>query len=609
MSTPTYSVPQNDPPQEETEPIEQPKPASKKSDIEIEQAKSDRVMRVVAERGAYYRANPSRWIEDFIPSLKLRTYQKIVLWAMAHNDMSYIVASRGLSKTYMMALYCLFKCVCYPRSHVVVVSFTLKQGREVLLKITDDLMPRSALIRSEISKVSIGQNDCSIYFKNNSWIRVVTATQSSRGVRSTAIAVDESRLVDQKIVDTVIRPMNSTPRRPGYLDKPEFSDPKYAEVPQEFYLSSAWYAQSEMFEKVKAYTANLLTPGMKYFACDLPYQLSIKEGILLRETIMNEMSEQTFNPVAFAMEREGRFWGSAEDALFDFNVINRQRVLQEALRPLEYYRGTSHKVPDKQNGEIRLLSVDIALMASRKHNNDASALLIHSATPTENDNYFDNIVYIETAEGLTTEELGLMIMRFYYQYKCDYIVLDRNGAGISALDYLMADRYDPVYGQIYPAITVIDNPELAERCKVKSAAKVIYAIQATSKSNSDMALGLRAGFQNGYINLLASDSNIDEQLSKIRGWSNLTEQMQVRIKLPYVQTTFLVDELINLQHEVVNGLVKVKEKTGMRKDRYSSLEYGYSIVQDLGRKKRPVANEKSILDSMIIRPAKRAGSF
>ena len=581
----------------------------KKTDREIELSKTDRVMQIIAKRAAYYRANPSRWVEDFVPGLRLRIYQKIILWAMAHNDMSYIVASRGLSKTFMMGIYCLFKCVCYPRSHLVVVSYTLKQGKEVLLKITDDIMPRSALIRGEISKVSIGQNDCSIYFKNNSWIRVVTATQSSRGVRSTGIAVDESRLVDQKIVDTVLRPMNSSPRHPGYLDKSEYSDPKYAEVPQEFYLSSAWYAQSEMFEKVKAYTANFLTPGMKYFVCDLPYQLSIKEGILLRQTIENEMSEATFNEIAFSMEREGLFWGSAENALFDFNVINKQRVLNEALRPLEYYQQTNHRVPDKQKGEIRVLSVDIALMASRRHNNDASALMIHSAAPAAGNSYFDNIVYIETAEGLRTEELGLMVMRFYYQYRCDYLVIDRNGVGLSVLDYIMVDRYDPLYGQIYPALNVKDNPELAERCKVPNAPKVIYAIQANAKTNNDMALGLRAGFQNGYINLLISDTNVEDTLSKIRGYSGLTEAMQVKLKLPYVQTTFLVDELINLQHEVSNGLIKIREKSGMRKDRYSSLEYGYYVVQELGRKRRPQESENTMLDKMMIRPAKQVSTF
>lgn len=581
----------------------------KRTDQEIELAKADNIMRTVAERGAYYRANPSRWIEDFIPGLKLRTYQKIILWAMAHNDMSYIVASRGLSKTYMMALYTLFRCVNYPRSHMVVVSFTLKQGKEVLLKIIDDLMPRSSLVRAEISKWSISQNDCSMYFKNNSWIRVVTATESSRGVRSTAICVDESRLVDQKIVDTVIRPMNSTPRRPGYLDKPEYSDPKYAEVPQEFYLSSAWYAQSQMFEKVKTYTANFLTPGMKYFVCDLPYQLSIKEGILLRDTIANEMSEQTFNPVSFAMEREGKFWGSAEDALFDFNTISRQRVLRDALRPLEYYKETNHLVPDKQKGEMRILSVDVALMASKKHRNDASAYMIHSAVPNGDDNFLDNVVYIETQEGLTTDETGLLAMRLYYQYKCDYVVLDINGAGLGVADYVMQDHYDPVYGQVYPAISCYNNPEIAERCKVRGAPKTLYAMRATNKTNNDMVLALRAGFQNGYVNLLVGDNNIDEQLSKIRGWVNLSEAMQVKIKLPYVQTTFLVDELVNLQHEIANGLIKVKEKTGMRKDRYSSLEYGYAVIQELGRKKRPVTVESSLLDKIVIRPAKRIGAF
>jgi hypothetical protein len=403
--------------------------------------------------------------------------------------------------------------------------------------------------------------------------------------------------------------MNSSPRHPGYLDKPEYSDPKYAEVPQEYYLSSAFYAQSEMFEKVKTYAANFLTPGMKYFACDLPYQLSIKEGILLRETIMNEMSEQTFNSVAFAMEREGLFWGSAQDALFDFNVVNRQRIIKDAFRPLEYYQQTNHRVPEKQKNEIRLLSVDVALMASRKHNNDASALLVHSAVPAAGNSYFDNVVYVETQEGLTTEELGLLVMRFYYQYKCDYLVLDRNGAGIGVLDYIMADRYDPLYGQIYPALNVVDNPELAERCKVKNAPKAIYAIQANSKSNNDMALALRSGFQNGYINLLADDTNIEETLSKIRGYSGLTEAMQIKLKMPYVQTTFLINELINLQHDVVNGLIKVRERSGMRKDRYSSLEYGYAIVQELGRKKRPVEDENKLLDQLMVRPAKRVGSF
>ena len=73
-------------------------------------------------------------------------------------------------------------------------------------------MQKSALIRNEISKVSVGQNDCAVYLKNGSWLRIVVAAESSRGVRSNILLIDESRMVNQKIVDTVLKPMNSSPR-------------------------------------------------------------------------------------------------------------------------------------------------------------------------------------------------------------------------------------------------------------------------------------------------------------------------------------------------------------------------------------------------------------
>jgi hypothetical protein len=331
----------------------------------------------------------------------------------------------------------------------------------------------------------------------------------------------------------------------------------------------------------------------------------------MREAIENEMAEATFSDISFMMEREGLFYGSSEDALFDFKVLNNRRIITDGLHNLEYYKDNNLKIPDKQNGEKRILSVDVALLASKKHNNDASALIIHSAIPTSSYDYMDNIVYIETQEGLVTEELGLLTMRFFYQYDCDYIALDANGIGQAVLDYLMADRYDPDYNQTYPALNCIDNPELSERCKVKNAPKVIYAIKATARQNNDMCLALRTGFQNGYINLLIDDNNIENRLSKIRGYSKLSDVQKSKLKLPYVQTTFLINELINLTHDTSNGLVKVKEKTGMRKDRYSSLEYGYYAVQDLAKKTKPKKQQdvRSLVSQLTIRPARRLSSF
>ena len=470
------------------------------TDKEINENKTNKIMLTIAKRCAYYRANPSRFVEDFIPNLRLRWFQKILLWAMANHDAFYFVAARSLGKTYLVALFAVYRCILYPGTKIVTTSYTFKQGKEVVLKITDDFMHKSPLIRNEVSKTSVSQNDCAVYFKNGSWIRVVVAAESSRGARSNILIIDESRLVDQKIVDTILKPMNGTTRQPGFLNKPEYAHLK--EMNKEMYMSSAYFAASEMFEKVKSYVANMLDPNLSFFVCDLPYTLSIKEGLLEEQTIINDMSEATFSDITFMMERQGLFYGSAEDALFDFKILNKCRVLQEPLFNLEYYRDHNLKIPEKQKGEIRVLSVDVALLASKKHENDASALLIHCGIPTSSHNYIDNINGISTEEGLTTDELGMIVMRQFYQYDCDYIALDANGVGQSILDYLMADRYDVVYGQSYGALDCKNSPELSERCKVKGAPKVIYAIKATSKMNNDMCLALRAGFQNGYINPL-----------------------------------------------------------------------------------------------------------
>ena len=81
------------------------------------------------------------------------------------------------------------------------------------------------------------------------------------------------------------------------------------------------------------------------------------------------------------------------------------------------------------------MSVDVALMQSRKkQNNDASALIINSVVPTESTNeYISNIVYIESNEGLTTDQLGIIVMRLFYQYECTDLVLDTNGKPLPLL--------------------------------------------------------------------------------------------------------------------------------------------------------------------------------
>ena len=504
-----------------------------------------------------------------------------------HNNFFMYLAARGQGKTYLTALFCVVRCILFPKTKICVASSTRTQANEVLLKITDDFMKNydwgSDNLRREITYASVGANKAVIEFANGSWIRVVTASDSGRGARCNVLLVDEFRMVDLDTINTVLRRFLTAPRQPGYL-----SNPKYAHLSErnkELYMSSAWMKSHWSFEKAKAYTVNLLDETKKYFICGLPYQISIKENLLSREQIEDEMSESDFDALKWQTEMECLWYGDTDGAFFTFDDISNRRKLKTAIYPVSFVGSSKNfKIPDLVPNERRILSVDIALMASKKQNNDASAIIINSAIPTNNNNYTSNIIYMENHEGLTTDDLALVVRRLYSMYKCTDLCIDTNGVGLSVFDMLIQDIVDPTTGELYPALSCCNDKTMAERCKVDNAPKVIWSIKASASFNTEICTLLRSGFQNGKINLLVSEFEAEELLKdKIKGFSNKPAFEQMQYKLPYIQTTLLVYELINLEYEIRGTNVKITEKSGMRKDRYSSLAYNYWVQCQLER--------------------------
>ena len=211
---------------------------------------------------------------------------------MMHNNFFMYIAARGQGKTWLTALFCIVMCILFPRTKICIASSTRVQANEVLSKIEDDFMKNygwgSDNLRREITFHVVGSNRAVIEFANGSWIKVVTASDSGRGNRANILLVDEFRMVDLDTINTVLRKFLTTPRQPGYLTKPEYAH--LQERNKELYMSSAWYASHWSYEKAKAYVVNMLSDVKKYFICGLPYQLSIKEGLLSKEQVQDEMS-------------------------------------------------------------------------------------------------------------------------------------------------------------------------------------------------------------------------------------------------------------------------------------------------------------------------------
>lgn len=575
----------------------------------------NRILAGVSIWCAYYRSNPHRFAHDYL-HLNLHLFQKILLVMMNWSSTTVFIGSRGIGKSFLSAVFCVIRCILYPGTKICIASGTRGQAINVLEKIILELKPNSPELAMEIDdkQTKINGTNAQIVFRNSSYIKVVTASDSARGNRANLLLLDEFRMIAKDVIDTILRKFLTQKRMPRYeaLTKEERKAEYAKEKNKTMYLSSAYFVDHWSYLKCTDTCRFMIDDRKKQFVCGLPYQLSVSEGLLDAETVADEMAETDFNEIKFQMEYEALWYGNTDGSFFDYNSISKNRKIKYPMLPdsLASKLGNSQnvRIPPKLNGEIRILSADIALMTSRKNNNDATAVFINQLMPTKAGRYTSNIVYADVCEGLRTDDQALMIRKLFDEYQCDYIVLDTNGIGLGVYDCLARDIVDTETGEIYPAVSCCNNSEMAERCTVIGAEKVVWSIKASAQFNSDCAYLLREAFRSGRIRLLCTEYEADEILSDIRGYSSLSAAEKLELQMPYINTTLLVDELTKLQHEESGGKVRVFERTGMRKDRYSSLSYNYYVAVQLENKmsKRQSISATSS-DVFVIKPPSYKG--
>src|SRR5690606_23219812 len=63
-----------------------------------EMPKSERLMNGIAIWASFYRANPHRFVKDYL-GIELKLFQQIIIWAMMHFHFVTYIASRGQGGT------------------------------------------------------------------------------------------------------------------------------------------------------------------------------------------------------------------------------------------------------------------------------------------------------------------------------------------------------------------------------------------------------------------------------------------------------------------------------------------------------------------------------
>lgn len=529
---------------------------------------------------AFYRQNPHRFAKDYL-GVNLFLYQVLLLWAMNKYSFFMYIAARGQGKSYLIAIYCVIRAILYPNSNIVIASGTKGQARLIITEKIFALKNNSKNLEREISEFKTGANETYVVFKNGSKITAIPSSDNARGYRANILIVDEFRLISKSTIDTVLKPFLNVYRTPPYIQNPKYEH--LLEENKEIYISSAWYKNHWIWESFKTYLNGMMA-GKDYFVAVLPWQLSVFHKLLSKKRVEQQRTEDDFDQMSWDMEFEALFVGENENAYYKLDDIQKCRTLPRAFYPptnLEFVEEKKKKNANmpKQAGEIRIVSMDIALMGSNKSlKNDTTAFTLMRLLPQDGE-YVRHVVYMESLSGQHSELQAIRLKQLYYDFEGDYVAMDTNGNGIAVFDNVTKILYDKERDVEYPAWTVVNDEMMDERKMDSNAIPLIYSIKANSEINHKVATGLRSAFEKRKIRLLINDIEAREDFIQSKSnFLKLDNEEQVYLLRPFLQATALTNELVNLTYRIVSGNIKIEEAGTTTKDRYSSIGYANYIA-------------------------------
>lgn len=552
--------------------LENPKVMVKESEISEERRS------LLIDWITFYRRNMHRFVQHYF-GIKLYAFQIIWLYIMSKSDTFVSICSRGTSKTWLLAVLACAKAVLYPNSEIVVVSSTKEQAGTIVSDKISSLYTDYPNLAREISNITTNMNKWQVDFHNGSVIRVVASRDSSRGKRATFIVYEEFPRIDKIVIDSIIRHFAYVRQTP-YLHDDRYKHLK--EEPKEVFISSAYHKGLWWYEETKkTIKAMLKGDNSGFIAMDI--SVALNNNIKTKRQIKDEISKS--DQISVLEEIWNIPYGESSNAYFRLKMFNKSRKISKAFYPqrMQTYNGKRNPyfIP-KVDGEIRLISSDIAMRANRS--NDLSISSCVRLLPTHR-GYFRELPFIESFRGENSITQSIRLKQLYYDFEADIIVLDVQNAGIAVFDQLGVLTADVERGLEYPPMTIMNHEsidfktyeELSERTLGINAMPVIYPISATSKLNSEIAVLLRDKLQKKMWSFLLDEASAEDYLIKSSYSKEFLNQEDLSANSfflsPYIQTSLLINECVGLSMSLLSGNIKLVEPAGGLKDRFVSLAY------------------------------------
>ena len=539
-------------------------------------------MDMLREQIAFFRAYPDLFI-DFIkgPDCKFHFYfyQRIFLRIVMRHRKVYAVFPRAFSKSFLSMMALMLRCILYPGSELFITTGGKEQAASITVAKIEEICKLIPALNNEINwergQSKKSKDNVEYIFKNGSKINILAARESSRGQRRTGGLMEECVLIDQDALNEIIIPTTNVARRLADGTRHEEELVNKSQI----FITTAGYKNTFAYEKlIELLVESVLNPE-EVMIIGGTYKTPVAEGLLSQKFVSELKMAGTFNEASFDREYCSVWSGDAENAYFSSGVFDKYRQL---LQPEYEYSGRSSK------SAYYLLGIDIGRTGC------TTEVCVFKITPQPQGSSLKSLVNIYTYDAEDFEEQAIKIKKLFYKYKARVCAIDANGLGVGFVDFMTKSQIDPETGDELPPFGVEGGTfdEVHEQYKKIKGDNIekdaMYLIKANAPINTEAHAYVQTQLSSGKIKFLIDERDASIKLMSTKIGQNMSPEERNEHLQPFVQTSILKDQMMNLieENEGVNIILKQNNK-GIKKDKFSAFEYGlYYVKQEEERKRK-----------------------
>lgn len=524
---------------------------------------------------SFFREYPDYFV-DFIKgpnsNFKFYFYQRIFIRVVMRHRYVYATFPRAYSKSFLSMMVLMLRCIFYPGAELFVTTGGKEQAASITIAKIEEICRLIPAFENEIDwgrgKTKKTKDNVEYVFKNGSKINILTARQSSRGQRRTGGLMEECVLIDGDILNEVIIPTTNVDRR-----LPDGSRHKEENVNKsQIYITTAGWKNSFAYAKLIELLVQSIIEPDQVMIMGGTYETPVCEGLLNEDFVDQLRMQGTFNDESFDREYRSIWSGDAENAFYSAEKFDKYRVLNQ---PEDEYSNRSSKTA------FYVIGVDVGRIGC------TTEACIFKVTPQPKGSAIKSLVNMFSYEAEDFEKQAINLKKLYYRYKARTMAIDANGLGVGLIDFMTKAQVDPDNGDILPPFGVEGgtSEDIMNQYKdVNKAPDVekdaMYLIKANAPINTEAYSYTQTQMSSGRVQFLIDEATAKTKLMSTKLGQNMTSEQRNERLMPFVLTTALKAQMLNLveENQGVNIILKQSSRS-IKKDRFSAFVYGMYYIK------------------------------